>query len=74
MLTRLILLAAQTADLQTQLPSQRPSKLSSASACANCRCCWESSPSSRSALYVFAYLTRRKRRRRISRSGPEMGR
>ncbi len=72
MLTRLILLAAQTgADLQTQLPSERPSKLFGLSL-RELLLLLGVVTIIASALYVFAYLTRRKRRRRISRSGPEM--
>jgi len=72
MLTRLMLLAAQTAtDLQTELPSQQPSKLFGLSL-RDLLLLLGLFTILALSLYVFAYLTRRKRRRRISRSGPEM--
>ena len=72
MLTQLILLAAQTAaDLQTQLPQQEPSKLFGLSLREILLLAGVVTIIALS-LYVFAYLTRRKRRKRISRSGPEM--
>ena len=72
MLTRLMLLAAQTAaDLQTQLPSQQPSNLFGLSL-RDILLLLGLVAILALALYLFAYLTRRKRRRRISRSGPEM--
>ena len=71
MLTQLILLAAQTADLQTELPAQQPSKLFGLSL-RDLLLLFGLFTIVVLSLYVFAYLTRRKRRRRISRSGPEM--
>jgi len=72
MLTPLILLAARTAsDVQTQLPLQKPSKLLGLSLRELLLLLGVIAIIALS-LYVFAYLTRRKRRRRISRSGPEM--
>jgi hypothetical protein len=72
MLTRLMLLAAQTAtDLQTELPAQSPSKLFGLSL-RDLLLLLGLFAIVALSLYVFAYLTRRKRRRRLSRSGPEM--
>ena len=72
MLTRLILLAAQTAaDMQTPLPPQQPSKLFGFSL-RDLLLLLGVVAIIALSLYLFAYLARRKRRRRISRSGPEM--
>jgi hypothetical protein len=72
MLTRLMLLAAQTAaDLQQQLPPAQPSKLLGLSL-RDILLLFGLVAILALSLYLFAYLTRRKRRRRISRSGPEM--
>ena len=72
MLTPFLLLAAQTtADLHSQLPLQKPSKLLGLSLREIFLLLGVIAIIALS-LYVFAYLTRRKRRRRISRSGPEM--
>ena len=72
MLTWLILLAAQTgADVQTQLAHQQPSKLFGLSLREILLLLGVVTIIALS-LCVFAYLTRRKRRKRISRSGPEM--
>jgi len=72
MLTRLMLLAAQVAaDVQTELPAQPPSKLFGLSL-RDLLLLLGLFTIVALSLYVFAYLTRRKRRRRISRSGPEM--
>ena len=72
MLTRLILLAAEAgADLQPQLPQQPTSELFGLRIRDILLVLGVVAVIALS-LYVFAYLTRRKRRRRISRSGPEM--
>jgi hypothetical protein len=72
MLTRLILMAAQTAaDVHSQLPPQQPSKLFGLSVRDIVLLLGLVAVIALS-LYLFAYLTRRKRHRRISRSGPEM--
>jgi hypothetical protein len=72
MLTRLILLAAQTAsDVETQLPAQKASKLFGLSL-RDILLLLGPLAIIALSLYVFAYVTRRKRRKRISRSGPEM--
>ena len=73
MLIRLILLAAQTAsDVERQLPPpQQPSKLLGLSVRDICLLLGLIAVIALS-LYLFVYLTRQKRRRRISRSGPEM--
>jgi beta-lactamase regulating signal transducer with metallopeptidase domain len=72
MLTRLMLLTAQTAaELQQQLPAQQPSKLFGLSL-RDLLLLLGLFAILALSLYVFAYLTRRKRRKRISRSGPEM--
>ena len=73
MLTRLILLAAQTAaDVQSQLPPpQEPSKLLGLSL-RDILLLLGLVTVIALSLYLFAYLTRRKQRRRIARSGPEM--
>jgi beta-lactamase regulating signal transducer with metallopeptidase domain len=72
MLTRLILLAAQTGpDVQTQLQPQQPSNLFGLGLREILLLVGLIAIIALS-LYVFAYLTRRKRRRHLSRSGPEM--
>ena len=72
MLSRLILLAAvQAADDLQQFPAQQPSKLFGV-ALRDLLLLLGVVAILTLSLYVFAYLTRRKRRRRISRSGPEM--
>ena len=72
MLTPLMLFAAGIAgDPQTQLPLQKPSKLLGLSLREMLLLLGVIAVIALS-LYLFAYLTRRKRRRRISRSGPEM--
>jgi hypothetical protein len=72
MLTQLILLAGQTgADLQQQLPPQQASELFGFRV-RDILLLLGVIAIIALSLYVFAYLTRRKRRRRISRSGPEM--
>ena len=72
MLTCLMLLAVQTAaDLQQQLSHEQPSKLFGLSLREILLLLGVVAIITLS-LYVFAYLTRRKRRKRLSRSGPEM--
>jgi hypothetical protein len=73
MLTQLTLLAAQTtADLQAQLPPpSAPSELFGLRV-RDILLLVGVIAIIALVLYVFAYITRRKRRRRISRSGPEM--
>lgn len=68
MLTPLLLLAAQTAaDIQQQLPSQEPSKIFGMSL-RDILLLLGIGAIIALTLYVFAYLTRRNRRRHISRS------
>jgi len=72
MLTSLMLLAAETvADLQLQLSHEQPSKLFGLGLREILLLLGVVTIIALS-LYVFAYLTRRKRRKRVSRSGPEM--
>ena len=74
MLTRLILFAAQTtADLQQQLPAQKPSKLFGLSM-RDILLLLGLLAIIAIGLYLFAYLTRRKHRRHLSRSGQDMWR
>ena len=73
MLTRLILLAAVQAadDVRTQFPAQQTNKLFGLTL-RDLLLLLGVVAILALSLYVFAYLTRRKQRRRISRSGPEM--
>jgi len=73
MLTRLIVFAAQMGtDLQPQMPQQqRPSKLFGLGLRESLLLLGVVTIIALS-LYLFVYLTRRKRRKHISRSGPEM--
>ena len=74
MLTRLILFAAQaTADLQQQLPVQKPSKLFGLSM-RDILLLLGLLAIIAIGLYLFAYLTRRRHRRHLSRSGQDMWR
>jgi len=74
MLTRLILFAAQTtADLQQQLPAQKPSKLFGLGM-RDILLLLGLLAIIALGLYLFAYLTRRKHRRHLSRSGQDMWR
>jgi hypothetical protein len=74
MLTRLILFAAQTtADLQQQLPAQKRSKLFGLSM-RDILLLLGLLAIIALGLYLFAYLTRRKHRRHLSRSGQDMWR
>src|SRR5262245_31441424 len=73
MLTRLILLAAQTgADLQSPLPPSQPPSTLFGLSLREILLVFGVVAIIALSLYLFAYLTRRKRRKRISRSGPEM--
>ena len=73
MLTQLTLLAAQTtADLQAQLPPPQPTSELFGLKVRDILLLVGVIAIIALVLYVFAYITRRKRRRRISRSGPEM--
>jgi len=73
MLTQLTLLAAQTtADLQGQLPPHQPPSELFGLRVRDILLLVGVIAIIALVLYVFAYITRRKRRRRISRSGPEM--
>jgi hypothetical protein len=68
-LTRVLLFAAQTAaDLQQRLPSQKPSKLFGLSV-QDILLLLGLVAIIALILYTFAYLTRRKHRRHLSRSG-----
>jgi hypothetical protein len=74
MLTRLILFAAQTtAELQQQLPTEKPSKIFGLSM-RDILLLLALLAIIALGLYLFAYLTRRKHRRHLSRSGQEMWR
>ena len=74
MLNRLVLFAAQTtADLQQQLPAQKPSKLFGLSM-RDILLLLGLLAIIALGLYLFAYLTRRKHRRHLSRSGQDMWR
>jgi hypothetical protein len=74
MLTRVLLFTAQmAADLQQQLPPQKPSKLFGLSV-RDILLLLGLVAIIALTLYVFAYLTRRKHRRHLSRSGRDMWR
>jgi len=74
MLTRLILLGAQTvSDLEQQLPPQRPSLLFGLRL-RDILLLLALLAILALGLYLFAYLTRRKHRRQLSRSGRDMWR
>jgi hypothetical protein len=74
MLTHLILFAAQTtADLQQQLPAQKASKLFGLSM-RDLLLLLGLLGIIALGLYLFVYLTRRKHRRHLSRSGQDMWR
>jgi hypothetical protein len=74
MLTRLVFFAAQTAaDFQQQLPSQKPSKFFGMSV-RDILLLLGLLAIIALGLYLFAYLTRRKHRRHLSRSGHDMWR
>jgi hypothetical protein len=74
MLMRLILFAAQsTAELQQQLPGQKPSKLFGLSV-RDLLLLLGLLAIVSLGLYLFAYLTRRQHRRHLSRSGRDIWR